>query len=84
MLTYKLLDIVGEGSKDQNDKKSNDIAHKQIENMQKILCSHCAALDFDKEFIVASLKSGNEFDFKQEVEIGPLKKKRGRKNQAIS
>ena len=25
MQTYKLLEIVGEGSKDQNDKKSNDI-----------------------------------------------------------
>jgi hypothetical protein len=47
MLTYKLLDIVGEGSKDQSDKNSNDITHKQIENMQKILHSHRAALDFD-------------------------------------
>jgi hypothetical protein len=52
--------------------------------MQEILHSHCAALDFDRGFIVASLKSEKEFDFKQEVEIGPLKKKRGRKNQAIS
>ncbi len=65
-------------------RKSNDITHKQIENMPKILCSHHAALDFDKGIIVASLKSGKEFDFKQEVEIGPLKKKRGRKYQAIS
>ncbi len=46
MLTYKSLDIVGEGSKDQSDKKSNDITHKQIENMQKILRSHHAALEF--------------------------------------
>jgi hypothetical protein len=72
MLTYKLLEIVGEGSEDQSDK-----------NMQKMLHSHRGALDFDRGFIVPSLKSGKEFDFKQEVEIGPLKKKRGRKNQAI-
>ncbi len=72
MLTYKLLVIVGEGSEDQSDKKSNDITHKKIKNMQKILCSHRAALHFGRGFIVASLKSGKEFDFKQEVEIGPL------------
>jgi hypothetical protein len=81
MLTYKLLEIVGEGSEDQSDKKSNDITHKQIENMQKICCSHRAALDFDKGFVVTLLKSGKDFDLKQEVEIGPRKKKRGRKTQ---
>ena len=37
MLMYTLLEIVGVGSKDQIDKKSNDITHKQIENMQKIM-----------------------------------------------
>ncbi len=81
MLTYKLLEIVGDGSKDQSDKKSNDILHKQIENMQKIFRSHHAALDFDKGFIVALLKTGKDFDLKQEIEIGPCKKKRGRKTQ---
>ncbi len=35
MLTYKSLEIVNEGSKDQGNKKSNDITHKHIENMQK-------------------------------------------------
>ena len=45
MLTYKSLEIDGECSKDQSDKKSNDITHKQIENMQKILRSHHAALN---------------------------------------
>ncbi len=60
MLTYKLLEIVREGSKDQSDKKSNDITRKQIENMQKILRSHRAALDFDKGFVVALLKSGKD------------------------
>ncbi len=75
------LEIVGEGSKEQDDEKSNDITHKHIENTQKLFRSHRAALDFDKGFIVASLKSGKDFDLKQEVEIGPHKKKRGRKKQ---
>jgi len=32
--------------------------------------------NFDKGFSVTSLKSGKDFDLKQEVEIGPRKKKR--------
>ena len=35
MLTYKSLEIVNEGSKDQSNEKSNDFTHKHIENMQK-------------------------------------------------
>ena len=81
MLTYKSLEIVEEGSKDQDDKKSHDSTHKHIENMQKLFRTHRAALDFDKGFIVASLQSGKDFDLKQEVEIGPRKKKRGRKSR---
>ena len=81
MLTYKSLEIVNEGSKDQSNEKSNDITHNHIENMQKNFRSHRAALDFDKGFIVASLTSGMDFDLKKEVEIGPHKKKRGRKQQ---
>ena len=69
MLSYKALEIVGEAG-------SLDIIHKQIENMQKIIKSHRAALDFDL------LKFGKvDFDLKQEIEIGPHKKKRGRKRQ---
>ena len=72
MLTYKLPEIVGERS----DNQSTDITHKQIENMQTIFRIHRAALDVDKGFSVTSLKSGKDFDLKQEVEIGPRKKKR--------
>jgi hypothetical protein len=61
--------------------KSNDISHRQIENMQKIFCSHRAAIDFDKGFIFALLKAGKDFDLKEAVEIGPRKKKRGQKTQ---
>ena len=81
MLTYKSLEIVNEGSKDQSNKTSNDITHKHIENMQKIFRSHRAAIDFDKGFIFALLKTGKDFDLKEAVEIGPRKKKRGRKAQ---
>jgi hypothetical protein len=64
------------------DEKSNDnITHKHIENMQKIFHTHRAALNFDKGFIVTLLKSGKDFDFKQEVEIGPGKKNREWKKQ---
>ena len=63
------------------NKKSKDITHKHIENMQKLFRTHRAALDFDNGFIVTALKSGNDFDLKQEVEIGPRKKKRGTKKQ---
>ncbi len=69
MLTYKSLEIVNGGSKDQSNEKSNDITHKHIENMQKKIRSHRAALNFDKGFIVASLKSRKDFDLKEEVEI---------------
>ncbi len=40
MLTYKSLEIVNEGSKDQSNEKSNDITQKSIENMQKKFRSH--------------------------------------------
>ena len=83
MLTYKLLEIVNEGSEDQSDEKSNDITHKHIENMQNDFRSHRAALNFNKGFIFASLKSGKDFNLKQEVEIVPCKKKRGRKNSPL-
>jgi len=67
MLTYKSLEIFNEGSKDQNNEKSNDITHNHIENMQKNFRSHRAALDFDKGFIVASLTSGKDFDLKRRL-----------------
>jgi hypothetical protein len=53
----------------------------RLRTCKKIFRSHHAALDFDKGFIVASLKTRKDYDLKQEVEIGPCKKKRGRKTQ---
>jgi hypothetical protein len=81
MLSYKALEIVGEeGTGDEID-VSLDITHKQIENMQKITKSHWAALDFDRGFIASALKLATNLDLKEEIEIGPQKKKRGWKRQ---
>ena len=87
MLSYKALEIVGEegreegtGTGDEVD-ISLDITHKQIENMQKIIKSHRAALDFDRGFIASALKLAKNLDLKEEIEIGPQKKKRGRKRR---
>jgi hypothetical protein len=79
-----LLEVVGEeGREDQTDGKSNDTTHKQIENKQKIMRSHRMALNFDRGFIVSALNTGKNFYLKQEIEIGPHKKKRGRKQQQV-
>ena len=85
MLSYKALEIVGEEGREEGtgDKVdiSFDITHKQIENMQKIIKSHRAALDFDRGFIASALKLAKNLDLKKEIEIGPQKKKRGRKRR---
>ena len=79
--TSNQLEIVGEeGTGNEND-KSLEITHKQIENMQKIIKSHRAALDFDRGFITSALKLAKNLDLKEEIEIGPQQKKRGRKRR---
>ncbi len=58
MLSYKALEIVGEEGRGDDIDGLLDITHKQIENMQKIIRSHRAALDFDRGFITSALKLG--------------------------
>ena len=87
MLTYKALDIVGEegrekGMGDEVD-TSLDITYKQIENMQKIIKSHRAALNFDRGFIASTLKLAKNLDLKEAIEIGHIKR-RGDGNGNIS
>jgi hypothetical protein len=52
MLSYKALEIVGEEGREEvmggEVGISLDITHKQIENMQKIIKSYRAALNFDR------------------------------------
>jgi hypothetical protein len=61
MVTYKTLEI----SKDQSESGSN-ITLNKIENTKKVIKSHRAALDFDKDFIMKSI-TANNFNFEQEV-----------------
>ena len=51
-----------------------------IENLQKSVACHPAAFDFDMGFILQSVKLVAGLDLEHEVENGPPKKKRGRKN----
>ena len=57
----------------------NTILHLRIENLQKSVACHPAAVDFDMGFILQSVKLVAGFDLEHEVENGPPKKKRGRK-----
>ncbi len=76
MLTYKLLEFVGDDGGRQN---MNTISYLRIENLQKSVACHRAAVDFDMGFILQSVKLVAGFDLEHEVENGPPKKKRGRK-----
>jgi hypothetical protein len=51
--------------------------------MHKNIRSQRAAFIFDRGFIVGALKIGNDFNLKQEIEIGPHKKRRGSKQQGV-
>ena len=81
MLSYKALEILGDEGTGGEIDMLPDITHKQIENMQKIIKSHRAALDIDRGFITSALKLDTNFDVKEEIETGPQKKNRGRKRQ---
>ena len=77
MLTYKSLEIIG--NNDGSQQNINTILHLRIENLQKSVACHRAAVDFDMGFILQSVKLVAGFDLEHEVENGPPKKKRGRK-----
>jgi hypothetical protein len=74
MLTYTSLQFIQE-DRGQNEKvvTSNVITQTKIENMKQILKSHHAALDFDRAFIVTSIKSSEDFDWKEELNFGEAK-----------
>ncbi len=57
MLTYKSLDYIHEDGGEESKMTSNTITHTKIESMKKILKSHRAALDFDRAFVVTSIKT---------------------------
>ena len=76
MLTYKSLEL----TEDPSEKSSSNITLTKIENMKKILKSHRAGLDFDKNFIFKSI-TVDDFNFKEEVENCDGKKKGGPKKR---
>jgi hypothetical protein len=68
MLTYKSLDYIHEDGDEEGKMTSNTITHTKIESMKKILKSHRAALDFDKAFVVTSIKTLDvAFDWQKEL-----------------
>ena len=79
MVTYQSLDMM---KKDGTDPlgEGHQISHQRIENMMKMIKSHRAALDFDKEFIMKSVKASN-FDFKEKVELADKRKIAGIKRK---
>ena len=79
MLTYKSLEIIG--NNDGSQQNINTISHLRIENLQKSVACHRAAVDFDKGFILQSVKMVAGFDVEHVAENSPPKKKRGRKKK---
>ena len=62
MLTYKSLELSDKNN--NGDEIVNNVTLTTIENMKKVLKSHCAALDFDKNFIINSI-TANDFNFEE-------------------
>ena len=50
----------------------------KIESMKKVLKSHRAALDFDKDFIMGSISKVG-FKFEEEIESNERKRRKGRR-----
>ena len=83
MLTYKSLELMekqGGTPAVDGDQQTQTMSLAKIENMTKIIKSHRAALDFDKEFIMKSVTASN-FDYKEEVEV--QKKMAGTKRKRV-
>jgi hypothetical protein len=62
-----------DGGQEEKVVTNNVITHTKIENMKNILKSHRAALDFDRAFIVTSIKTYEDFDWKEELNLGEAK-----------
>ena len=62
MLTYKSVEL--SDNNNNGDEIVNNVTLTKIENMKKVLKSHCAALDFDKNFITNSI-TADDFNFEE-------------------
>ncbi len=80
MLTYSSLQFIHEDKGQEQVMTNNTFTQTKIENMKKILKSHHAALDFDQGFIITSVLTSSDFNWKEELESGKTKNsKRERK-----
>ena len=81
MLTYKSLELedTNKHIEPKNETK-NLITLVKIESMKKILKSHRAALDFDKDFVMGSI-SKVRFKFEEEIESNERKRMKGTKTK---
>ena len=59
---------------------TNFITLIKIESMKKVLKSHRATLDFDKDFVMGSTSKVG-FKFEEEIESNERKRRKGRKRK---
>ncbi len=67
MLTYKYKSLELSDKNNNGDEKANNITLTKIEKLKKVLKSHHAALDFEKNFIIDSI-TADDFSF-EEIEF---------------
>ena len=79
MRTYKSLEIIG--NDDGGEQNISTISQKCIENMQKSVACHRAAFDFDKGFILQSVKTVAGFDLDHVAENGPSWEEKGKEKE---
>ena len=81
MLTYKSVELE---DTNKNIETKNETTHLitvvKIESMKKVLKSHRAALDFDKDFIMGSI---SKVGFKFEEEIVKWAEEKERKEEEV-
>jgi hypothetical protein len=65
MLTYTSLQFIHRDKGQEQVMTNNTFTHTKIENMKKILKSHCAALDFNQGFIITSVLTSSDFNWKE-------------------
>jgi hypothetical protein len=80
MLRYKSLELEDTNKNiETKNETTNLITLVKIESMKKVL-NHCAALDFDKDFVMGSISKVG-FKFEEEIESNERKRRRGRERK---
>ncbi len=83
MLTYKSLEMEDTNKNiETKNETTNLISLVKIESMKKVLKSHRAALDFDKDFVMGSI-SNSKVGFKFEEDIVKWVEEKERKEERV-